>query len=205
MHVVVACTVKWSYCRRVLPGQTVALLERLRPQKRPCASQKPADVSVASQLAVAFEDDHMACIVKPQGIPTQASTSVSLLIVEAWIANIGRVKVAQCLRPVQPACPTLRLQSIVPLHDWSSYACLAPTPSRCAPAGAGPPAGCPQPPAVQPGSQHRSQRPGTAPPRTPPGPADRRAATGGQDARCRGGAVQHVRGQVGLAYMQLLS
>jgi RNA pseudouridylate synthase len=37
----------------------------------------------ASQLAVAFEDDHLACVVKPQGIPTQASIPTCLLFAEA--------------------------------------------------------------------------------------------------------------------------
>ena len=81
MHVVTACPVKWYrlLCRCVEPGQQLALLERVRAPKRPGAAKQPADMPAASQLAVAFEDDHLACIVKPQGLPTQASTAPCLL------------------------------------------------------------------------------------------------------------------------------
>lgn len=85
MHVLIVCTVKrYSQpCRRAAPGQTLALLERVRAPKQQYAAKQPANMPAASQLAVAFEDDHLACIVKPQGIPTQASTPTCSSIVEA--------------------------------------------------------------------------------------------------------------------------
>ena len=55
------------------PRQTLAVLERLAPS--PGAA--PPSRDDVPPLAVAFEDDHLAVVVKPQGVPTQVQAVFS--------------------------------------------------------------------------------------------------------------------------------
>lgn len=63
----------YLHCRVVQPGQTLAFLERVRPPPPWPDSQRA--VPAAPPLEVVFEDEHLACIVKPQGVPTQVGLS----------------------------------------------------------------------------------------------------------------------------------
>lgn len=55
--------------RPVAPGDTLALTQRMAPT--PVWPLKPGAPAGRVLLEVAYEDDHMAVVVKPQGMPTQ--------------------------------------------------------------------------------------------------------------------------------------
>ena len=55
--------------RPVAPGDTLALVQRVAPT--PVRVPQPGAPAVRVLLEVAYEDDHMAVVVKPQGMPSQ--------------------------------------------------------------------------------------------------------------------------------------
>ncbi|KAL0027620.1 hypothetical protein WJX79_002955 [Trebouxia sp. C0005] len=89
--------------RVVQPGERLEWMQRVHGGKPLDASQAPAN------LQVVYEDEHMACIVKPQGMPTTQS-GVS-----------GRVDVRQCLpyylRPSQEPGMLCRPQHVHRLDE----------------------------------------------------------------------------------------
>ncbi|KAL0021881.1 hypothetical protein WJX77_010589 [Trebouxia sp. C0004] len=89
--------------RVVQPGERLEWMQRVQGGKPLDASQAPAN------LQVVYEDEHMACIVKPQGMPTTQS-GVS-----------GRVDVRQCLpyclRPSQQPGMLCRPQHVHRLDE----------------------------------------------------------------------------------------
>jgi len=57
--------------RTVRPGQLLEVRERVQPAPPQVRGSREASIP---PMEVVFEDDHIACIVKPQGIATQVGS-----------------------------------------------------------------------------------------------------------------------------------
>lgn len=65
--------------RSVRPGQRLEALERVRAPLPPPNSRRAEGVPAAPPLEVVFEDEHLACVAKPQDVPTQVSNLHSVI------------------------------------------------------------------------------------------------------------------------------
>ena len=71
------------------PGDSVALIQRVAPT--PVRAPQPGAPAGRVLLEVAYEDDHMAVVVKPQGMPSQVrGRSPCALCPAACVGLLGR-------------------------------------------------------------------------------------------------------------------
>ena len=68
--------------RPVLPGDVLVLKQRMAPT--PVRAAQAGAPPTWVRLEVAYEDEHMAVVVKPQGMPTQVGHSSCVIAHDDW-------------------------------------------------------------------------------------------------------------------------
>ena len=111
---------RFALRRMVQPGDLVVLQQRAVVHRVPGFEREAARTP---RLAIVFEDDHMAVVVKPQGMPTQVGRTI-IRGRQTDLFGVIAVEYAACKKPCTAHARLMRLWQGAGASGLGAHSCL---------------------------------------------------------------------------------